>query len=864
MKKIVMAVLALAALVSCAKEEQGQVPREETAEEETVDHSVVQGEAVVRFSDEMLSLIESDLGQGKVVTRSMGLNQVLDEIGISSIRRLFPDAGEFEPRTRREGLHRWYIVTFKTDVPQTRAAAQLGGVSGIECVESRPVIVRTGFNDPQLSSQWGFIGGNGCDINVSAIWSGYTTGDPGVVVAVVDEGVEITHEDLAANCGTKHHSFISGSGSVVAGNHGTHVAGTIAAVNNNGIGVCGVAGGNAAAGQSGVTIMSCEILRDIVDGGETKTLNGSSSEAIKWAADNGAVICQNSWGYSYDKDGDGKLNDEEKKAALAGKISSSDKAAVDYFIKYAGCDNEGNQLPDSPMKGGLVVFAAGNENITNGAPANYEPVIAVGAITSDGSKAYYSNYGDFVDIAAPGSSIYSTKVGGQYGSLSGTSMACPHVSGVAALVASYFGGPGFSCDELKERLLGSKKTEGIPASVGGLVNAVGAMTYRGDYVPSKVTDLRVTSVSNSFTASWTVTGDADGHPAYGYAVLYGKDKDAVAAADPLDGTKDGVTVTYSVPNLPVGESYSVSFEALDFSTTYYVKVVGQSYGRTFGESSDVISFVSGANNPPVIEINLDGALTLKSHETEIVNVSVVDPDGHAFTFAYTSGSEADVFSGLNDGKGAITITACDAEPGSYTAELVVTDSYGGSSSVKIDYTLLENTPPRKIKDMEDMFFTAVGEEFTLNTADYFEDPDGETLKYEITVDNSKVAHVAQNVDRIIGTILQYGAASVTVTAYDARRAEVSTSFRILAREASIEYAAYPNPVKDVLNIATGAELADVHVRIVSMTGGTVFDGTLRASAFEPAVIDLSDCAPGRYSATIKIDSKEYKQTIVKK
>ncbi len=864
MKKIVMAVLALAAFYSCAKEEQGQAQREDTAEEVAVDHSVVQGEAVVRFSDEMLSLIESDLGQGKVVTRSMGLNQALDEIGISSIRRLFPEAGEFEPRTRREGLHRWYVVTFRTDVPQTRAAAQLGGVSGIECVESRPVIVNADFNDPKLSSQWGFAGGNGSDINVSPVWSGYTTGDPGVVVAVVDQGVDITHEDLAANCGTKHHSFISGTGSVVAGDHGTHVAGTIAAVNNNGIGVCGVAGGNAAAGQKGVTVMSCEILRDIVEGGETKTLNGSSSEAIKWAADNGAVICQNSWGYSFDKDGDGKLNDEEKKAALAAKISSSDKAAVDYFIKYAGCDNEGNQLPDSPMKGGLVVFAAGNDNLTNGAPANYEPVIAVGAIDSDGSKAYYSNYGDFVDIAAPGSSIYSTKAGGQYGSSSGTSMACPHVSGVAALVVSYFGGPGFSCDELKERLLGSKKTAGFPTSIGGLVDAMGAMTFGSEYIPSKVTDLKVTSVSNAFTASWTVTGDGEGHPAYGYAVLYGKDQDAVAAADPLDGTKDGVTVSYFVPNLAVGESCSVGFEDLEFSTTYYVKVVGYTYGRTFGEPSEVVSFVSGANNPPVIEMNLDGALTLKSHESKVVDINVFDPDGHSFTVAYTAGSEADVFSGLAEGKGTVTITGSEAEAGSYTAELVVTDSYGASSSVKIDYTLLENTPPRKLKDMEDRFFTTVGEEFTLNTADYFEDPDGETLNYSISVDNAQVAHVTRNVDKIIGTILQYGAASVTVTAYDARKAEVSTSFRILARAASVEYVAYPNPVKDVLNLATGRDLEEVEVKISSQTGTVVFEGVVKASAFEPARIDLSECAPGRYSASFTFGSKEHKQTIVKR
>ena len=121
-------------------------------------------------------------------------------------------------------------------------------------------------------------------------------------------------------------------------------------------------------------------------------------------------------------------------------------------------DNSGNQLPNSMMKGGVVIFAAGNDGIENGAPANYAPVIAVGAISKDGTKASYSNYGSWCDIAAPGTDIVSTLPNGQYGNLTGTSMACPHVSGVAALVVSYCGGPGFTNDMLKEKLLKSANT----------------------------------------------------------------------------------------------------------------------------------------------------------------------------------------------------------------------------------------------------------------------------------------------------------------------------------------------------------------------------------------------------------------------
>ena len=125
------------------------------------------------------------------------------------------------------------------------------------------------------------------------------------------------------------------------------------------------------------------------------------------------------------------ISEEERANALKRKVGYFDRKAIDYFIDSAGCDEDGNQLPDSPMKGGLVVFSAGNDNLANGAPANYERVIAVAALNSNGSKANYSNYGDFVDLAAPGTGIYSTLPGGTYGNMSGTSMSCPYEIGRA-------------------------------------------------------------------------------------------------------------------------------------------------------------------------------------------------------------------------------------------------------------------------------------------------------------------------------------------------------------------------------------------------------------------------------------------------
>ena len=236
---------------------------------------------------------------------------------------------------------------------------------------------------------------------------------------------------------------------------------------------------DAAAGTGGVKVMSCQIF----------DLYGNVPDiyqAIKHGADHGAVILQCSWGFSPDLDGDGFTTDEEIELYRSYTIDDLPeyKAAIDYFIKYAGCDNDGNQLPGSPMKGGVAVFASGNDNFDYDPLVSYGPIIVVGSFGVTGNKASYSNYGDWVDIAAPGGDgkqgIYSTLLYDSYGGSDwqGTSMACPHVSGVAALLVSYFGGPGFTAEECRTRILRGAVSSAIPGSryVGRKLDAYGAFT----------------------------------------------------------------------------------------------------------------------------------------------------------------------------------------------------------------------------------------------------------------------------------------------------------------------------------------------------------------------------------------------------
>ncbi len=868
MNRIFLPLLPLLALVSCAKEDVLEAvvdgPAAETGS--FIDRSVVPGVALVEFSDEMIALIENDLLQGKVVTRSMGLNQALDELEIKSIKRAFPDAGEFEPHHRKAGLHKFYIIEYSDSVAPTRASAELEAVPGVEHVESQRAVVPAGFNDPKFSYQWGLYDSSypKYDINVVPVWNYYTGGDPRVVVAVIDYGIDTTHPDLAGNCSETNYSAIDKSGTVVAGRHGTHVAGIIAAVNNNGRGVCGVAGGDAAKGKKGATLMSCEIFRNVVSNGKTVTKTGSTYLAIIWAADHGAHICQNSWSYNYDADGDGKLTGNELNAALDTEISIADKAAVNYFIKYAGCDREGNQLPDSPMKGGLVVFAAGNNNISNAAPSNYEPVIAVSALARDGSKANYSNYGDFVDLAAPGSSIYSTLPDGSYGYMSGTSMACPHVSGVAALIVSRCGGQGFTCDMLKEKLLKTRRTDIVPSGMGGLVDAAAALNYGENIKPGKADNVKTTVRTNSVDIVWTAVDNADGYPAYGYKVIIGKDKSLVANADPSKKDIAGLLTKEIASKAKVGETEKVTFTGLDFSSTYYVRVVGYSYVNVYGDSSPIVEFNTVYNNPPVIESDITSELILRSYEQKVINLVITDPDRHSITVKYKSGSRADTFSGLEKGEAAITINAPSGWPGTYTATLTATDAYGASTSLTITYTILANRPPEKIKDASNLLITRIGETFTLNMNEYFSDPDGEPLEYDLLSIDQETVHLVRDGDNVIGTVLRYGSSAVTVKATDAAGTSAAISFKVLVRDHSVEYSAYPNPVKDYLNIATGAELEDLSVKVFSQTGRVAYEATaVKASAFEPARINLSGLVPGRYSVTIRQGSKTHSFTIVK-
>lgn len=358
---------------------------------------------------------------------------------------------------------------------------------------SSPSQAATTPNDPGYSLLWGMhntgqTGGTvDVDIDAPEAW-GITTGSSSMVIAVVDTGVDYTHPDLAANIWTNAADPVNGVDDDGNGfiddyrgwdfynddndpmddrGHGTHCAGTIAAVGNNGVGVVGV--------NWQAKIMPLKFLGS--DG------LGSSSNAIKavlYANKMGAKIISNSWGGS--------------------EFSQALKDAIDASPAVVVC---------SAGNGGSDVIGDDND-ITPQYPSSFTSsnIIAVASITDTNARSEFSNWGlTSVDLAAPGSQIGSTYPGNQYVYLSGTSMAAPHVSGIAGLLMAR--DPSLSNLQVINRILTT--TDPVPdfagkTVTGGRVNAFRALSVSPTPTPTiSPTVTPTTSPTVTPTATPTAT-----------------------------------------------------------------------------------------------------------------------------------------------------------------------------------------------------------------------------------------------------------------------------------------------------------------------------------------------------------------------
>lgn len=504
---VIVSVL-VAGLTACTAESPVTGPDADVQKVPELSADVVGGELLVRFDSRVSEILDkaglTRSGINSPMTRSgvLSVDEILDLVDGYQIERVFPVDMRTEDRARKEGLHLWYVVRFSDEHPVEEVAANLSKLGEVSRVEYNRTLKRAtekkavpltmeklqelaprsgAFNDPLLPDQWHIVNdGNlrptkfikGADVNVEKAWE-LTTGDPSIIVAVLDEGVDVTHPDLKASmwvnegeiwkshedndgngyAGDVHgYNFVGKSGVITVSNkydsgHGSHVAGVIAATNNNGVGISSIAGGNAS--QPGVKIMSCQIFSGMYAGTVLEEVR-----AIKYAADNGAVILQCSWGYISGAANPFEWTPQYSTDEEWEYYNVLERKALDYFIHNAGS-------PDGVIEGGLAIFAGGNEAAPAASyPGAYPDFVAVAATAGDFTPAVYSNYGPGTTISAPGGDqdyywdyvdedhklgevgcvlstlpFHVSESG--YGYMEGTSMACPHVSGVAALGLSY-------------------------------------------------------------------------------------------------------------------------------------------------------------------------------------------------------------------------------------------------------------------------------------------------------------------------------------------------------------------------------------------------------------------------------------------
>ncbi len=578
---------------------------------------IVPGWVRIRLDDEAAPLRTGVFTRGEADSGNPLLDELAAGLGATEIREVFPTDPRFEERHRKYGLHLWFDIRLGDEVPVSRAEQEFAALPGVRHAQPIYRIVALDgadyplpsevsepsswegssrempFNDPGLKMQWHYdndgtmtnaegetVAVEGADIGLFEAWEMYGAGDPSVIVAVMDTGVFSGHEDLQGNMWVNEaelngtagkdddgngyrddihgYDFYKKSPDVEPGEHGTHVAGTIAAVNDNGIGVSGVAGGTG--NGDGVRIMTCAIYDYMGYGTATPT-------GYVYAADNGAVISQNSWNYP-----------------MINILPEDMSVAFDYFIDNAGIGPDGEQT--GPMKGGVIIFAAGNEFSPKvGCPSDDPRVITVTSMMADYVKASYSNYGTEADIFAPGGAgerdaafpqqgqVYSTGLDNTYTYHSGTSMACPHVSGVAALIVSHYGAnaSGFTNEELKTILLRSYRNvdmwqtrPDIAAGLGaGLVDASLMELENPGVPPEAPAGLEVAEGTVEERLTVSVTGlPADGN---GMGIAYVNLRYAPEEARAESGAWTSVTIPC---RMSPGEALEYEVSGLTDATTY--------------------------------------------------------------------------------------------------------------------------------------------------------------------------------------------------------------------------------------------------------------------------------------------------------
>ncbi len=864
----------------------------------------IRGQAYVKMSPEVAERLMATTGEIDVQTFSTMSESIAltsRRLGVSRVERIFAPNKEFEQRHRKYDLHLWYTVYFDEEQETAGAIRTLSATPEFDKIEpvypirtygrqvspaftsdainlfmQRPTTAY--FSDEKLPDQWhynnlGTAPGAvaGADLNLFEAWK-TETGNPKVIVSVIDDGVDTNHDDLKDNLWVNDKEIpnnntdddnngyvddVHGTSFVVqgrVGSHGTHVAGTVAARNGNNIGVCGVAGGNDA--DKGVRIMACLA----VDSRPKAQRTGSNpAGALVYSADHGAVIAQNSWGYP-----------------PRFPFPEPLQRAIDYFIDNAGKQADGSQRPDSPMKGGVVIFAAGNDNEDALCyPAAYERVIAVSAMSTNFTRASYTNRGDWVDIMAPGGDIdrygiaagvLSTVADNKYAYFQGTSMAAPHVSGTAALVLSKYGGMGYTNEDLKKVLLSSFLPVDIdeqnPNERGrlgrGYLNAGLVFGKDMQKAPGKPSKGEIKAQHTSMEVSWTIPTDEDDQtPAYIHLYMSTSPINAsnLSSLTPIKlwtlEAKAGDVMKYKFSGLKTTTSYHFALVAVDrWGNRSEAEYFSQ---PTLSNTAPTITLLSGSDQVKVVG-RKDAVLTFK----------IEDADGHTFDYGL-KGEMRGV--SLSEVRGVKTIVIRPVLPaGTYSFAIQATDQLGDSSERTITFTVLASNLLKLLGSFSDVVIGLNSQGLEMPVLNNFAYDADFPVSIEAQSSDEAVVGVAVVNNALKLTPVKKGMATIRLKVSDqvSRPIETAVKVRVVADADAPVQLVYPMPVTTKLNLLLNDRIKTARVRIVSMSGKVVADHQITDPSDDVVTLDVSRLAPNTYRLVVEaVGFSRFEQVFVK-
>ncbi|EKB06031.1 S8 family serine peptidase [Myroides sp. C4067] len=929
-------------LGSCSYDDQAKNIDTDTGQE--YQPKGIEGMMTIKLQPEILQALDNKKNEIELPTGVKALDDYLESVGAYKLKRVFPFAGKHEQMQVNENLHAWFtiwlddkkitpsirsndtkrnsdIVAYTEPVYEPRLESHtiepINSLNGLSSSNSF-------FNDPLFSKQWNFLNtgtiGNyqngdeyvissiaGADINMMSAWQ-QETGSSDVIVSVVDGGVDIYHEDLIDNLWINEaeiagngidddnngyvddiygFNFVDEVGIIEPHDHGTHVAGVIAASNNNGKGISSIAGGNGKA-KSGVRIMSSQIFKhnpnynandpDSRPNLSVKTSNHTAA-AIVYGANNGAVISQNSWGYD-----------------VGVKTPRVVKEAIEYFNKYAGHTDKGKKM----IKGGIVIFAASNDNTEfKTYPAAEPDVIAVAAYAPDFSATWYTNYGSWVDIAAPGgssrvgkkyphlggemtsailSTITSSKGQSRYGYMQGTSMAAPHVSGIASLIISKYGNEGYTREDLKQRLLTSVKT--INANnynnatyydkMGkGFIDASIALSEFDNSVrPAKpvFVEQAIQQGYSSVTLAWrsTLAKEEKKTNIESYIIYKSQGEITSSNCDSNQVEKLEIPASYSNPE----DVLERTITDLKSGTTYYFAI--KSFARN-GKSSDLIIYPGGistlTNRAPIISANIDVNKPIELAGNDVLEVifTVRDPENHSWE--YLLSNSAQNYQERRGDQIHVRIFAQKYYKGDHTVTLTVKDQYGAQSNMIIPFTIKVKNPPR-LKDQNKSFNVSYNQIERFDLKQMMVDEQIERLTFRIKSVANDYITTSLNQTELVVTGTKLGNSAVTIIAVDNHAQEVEFTLPIFVYKNEGIYSLYPTVATSKVYVKVGDVVqGDVSLRIRDVMGRQVKKDSFNTGTLDPVkrtyFVDVNSLSPGKYELSIIHNGNTHKEYFVK-